>query len=109
MQLWCNFFLHNRAYRFLSVPVCLCLACRKPLKTRDIYGSGGRDRTDPNTIDFQWVAGLVSARASGEAFEVGHLAPPDRLLLARVVDAWPRLHGSLKLAILAIVEAQEKG
>jgi hypothetical protein len=67
--------------------------------------SGGWDRTYTNTIDPQAVAALVSARASGVAFDVGHIAAPDRRMLARVVEAWPRLNGSLKLAILAIADA----
>jgi hypothetical protein len=33
------------------------------------------------------------------------LNSPDFRLLLKVVEAWPRLHGSLKLAILAIVDA----
>lgn len=32
---------------------------------------------------------------------------PDLRLLLRVVEAWPNLNGSLKLAILAIVEGSE--
>jgi hypothetical protein len=30
----------------------------------------------------------------------------DRRLLARVVETWPRLSGGLKLAILAIIDAE---
>ena len=37
------------------------------------------------------------------------LDSPDFRLLLRVAAAWPRLHGSLKLAILAIVDAEERG
>jgi len=37
--------------------------------------------------------------------EAPSLSEPDRRLLARVVDAWPRLGNPLKLAILAIVDA----
>ena len=73
-----------------------------------IFTSGGWDRTDTNPVDFQWLAGSVSARASGDVLEVGPLEAPDRLTLARVAAAWPRLHGSLKAAILAIVEAGER-
>jgi hypothetical protein len=67
-------------------------------------GSGGWDRTYGNGIDFQSVAAPVSAIVSGEVFEVGHIPPPERRLLARVVEAWPELNGSLRMAILAIVE-----
>jgi len=35
---------------------------------------------------------------------VGHIPAPDRLQLARVVDAWQDLSGPLKVAILSIVE-----
>ena len=35
------------------------------------------------------------------------ISDADRRLLARVVESWPRLNGSLKLAILAIVEGSE--
>ena len=47
----------------------------------------------------------VSATVSSEAFEVGHIPLPERRLLARVVEAWPRMSSPLRLAILAIVEA----
>ena len=33
------------------------------------------------------------------------LTEPDRRLLQRVIEAWPRLSGPLKLAVLAIIEA----
>jgi len=70
-------------------------------------GSGGWDRTYGSGSDFQLVAGAVSAIVSGEVFEVGHIPAPDRRLLARVVAAWPELNGSLRMAILAIVEGSE--
>ena len=34
------------------------------------------------------------------------ISDADRHLLARVVETWPRLSGGLKLAILAIVDAE---
>jgi hypothetical protein len=69
------------------------------------FGSGARDRTYRTPIEFQSLTWDVSARVSGEIFEVGHIPAPDRHLLGRVVEAWPSLNTSLKLAILAIVDA----
>jgi hypothetical protein len=46
---------------------------------------------------------------SGWCTQIGaQISDADRRLLARVVEVWPRLHGSLKLAILAIVDAGER-
>lgn len=75
----------------------LCLSWQKSSLTRA--------RTFWNPAEAESVTGPVSARASGDVFEVGHIPTPDRALLARVVDSWPRLPDPLKLAILAITDA----
>jgi hypothetical protein len=36
------------------------------------------------------------------------ISDADRRLLAKVVESWPRLNGSLKLAVLAVVEASKE-
>ncbi len=58
------------------------------------------------------MAPAVGIEPTAKALELNGLYTPDSLLhspdfrlLLKVADAWPRLHGSLKLAILAIVDA----
>ncbi len=36
------------------------------------------------------------------------ISDADRRLLTKVVESWPRLSGSLKLAVLAVVEAAKE-
>ena len=62
------------------------------------------------------MAPAVGIEPTGNALDVNGLnsedspgISPDLRLLLRVVEAWPKLNGAFKLAILAIVDAMESG
>lgn len=68
-------------------------------------GSGGWDRTNALRIDYQRVSEPVSAIVSGAPPGWNELPEADRTLLGRVIQSWATLNGSLKLAVLAIVDS----
>lgn len=78
-----------------------------PLKRMGEFpnGSGGRDRTDQNSLGNQALEGLLSHILSHGADSLANIENPDVRLLARVVHKWSILNHSLKMAILAIVDS----